>query len=210
MGIHTIPVGDCGDTTKTAAELDTLLADRLTPAWLAAWTDRDASRRHRARRVHDRDASRRHRDASRRVHDRGASRPHREASRRVRGRDASRPHRDGACRLRGRHTDSAEGELVAAAAVEAEGPAAASAEGPAAAAEAEANADSAEDPAAAVEASTFGVTSSGLSSLLRSLPKEVLHLGCSFNSASYSSKGIATSMIMDMSTLVVHSRESSS
>lgn len=191
MGIHTIPVGDCGDTTKTAAELDTLLGDRLPPAWLAAWTDRDDSRSHRARRVHDRDASRRHRDASRRVHDRGASRPHREGSRRVRGRDASRPHRDGACRVRGRLTDSAE-ELVAAAAVEAE-----------------ANADSAEGPAAAVEASTFGVTSSGLSSLLRSLPQGGVAPGVLL-SASYSSKGIATSMIMDMSTLVVHSRESSS
>jgi hypothetical protein len=93
--------------------------------------------------------------------------------------------------------------------VEAEGPAAASAEGPAAAAEAEANADSAEDPAAAVEASTFGVTSSGLSSLLRSLPQGGVAPGVLL-SASYSSKGIATSMIMDMSTLVVHSRESSS
>ena len=184
MGIHTIPVGDCGDTAKTAAEVETLLAARLPPG---ASLGRDACRR-----VHDRDASRRHRDASRRVHDRDASRPHRDGSRRVRGRDASRPHRDGACRVRGRLTDSAE-ELVAAAAVEAE-----------------ASADSAGGPAAAaVEASTCGLTSSGLSSLLRSLPQGGVAPGVLL-SASYSSKGIATSMIMDMSTLVVHSRESSS
>ena len=77
MGIHTIPVGDCGDTAKSAAEVETSLAARLPPG---ASLGRDACRR-----VHDRDASRRHRDASRR---------HRDAFRQVRDRHASRRYRD--------------------------------------------------------------------------------------------------------------------